>query len=141
MVRMLSRALGPKAKMGKLGLCKTHTIVTVLTICVVAAFMTSHFDIPLSISSINCNSLNMSNTGNFNHKLKMYGVTKLRTDIILLCDIRLSNSQNVLQSIPATTTFRTNPYGSYDFFSNSPKNKRGVGILLKKSCNFSVLEE
>jgi exonuclease III len=94
--------------------------------------MTSQFDIPLSISSINCNSLNMSNTGNFNHKLKMYGVTKLKTDIILLCDIRLSNSQNVMQAIPATTTFRTNPYGSYDFFSNSTKNKRGVGILLKK---------
>jgi hypothetical protein len=146
MVRMHSRALGPKAKMGKLGPCRVQNILLILTICL-DTILTSNtpmaldFNFPLSISSINCNSLNMSNTGSFNHKLKMYGITKLKTDIILMCDIRLSNSQNVLQSIPAKTTFRTNPYGSYDFFSNSNKNKRGVGILLKKSCNFSVLEE
>jgi hypothetical protein len=63
----------------------------------------------------------------------MYGITKLRTDIILLCDIRLSNSQNIPNGKQATTTFRTNPYGSYDFFTHSTKNKRGVGILIKKS--------
>jgi exonuclease III len=83
----------------------------------------------------------MSNTGSFNHKLKMYGITKLRTDIILLCDIRLSNSQNIPNSKQATTTFRTNPYGSYEFFAHSTKNKRGVGILIKKSSNFTVLRE
>jgi exonuclease III len=71
----------------------------------------------------------------------MYGITKLRTDIILLSDIRLSNSQNVPQSRHAVLTFRTNPYGSYDFYYNSTKNKRGVGILLKKNANFTVLEE
>jgi hypothetical protein len=121
--------------MGKLGPCRVQNIVLILFICL-DTILTSNtpmavdFNSPLSISSINCNSLNMSNTGSFNHKLKMYGITKLKTDIILMCDIRLSNSQNVLQSIPAKTTFRTNPYGSYDFYSNSTKNKRGVGILL-----------
>jgi hypothetical protein len=132
--------------MGKLGPCRAPNILLILTICLDTiltsnTLMAVDFNTPLSISSINCNSLNMSNTGSFNHKLKMYGITKLKTDIILLCDIRLSNSQNVLQSIPAKTTFRTNPYRSYEFYSNSTKNKRGVGILLKKNCNFSVLEE
>jgi exonuclease III len=32
-----------------------------------------------------------------------------------------------------------NPYCSYNFFSNSHKNKRGVGILLKQSLPFSVI--
>jgi exonuclease III len=99
------------------------------------------FPFPLTVSSINCNSLNMSSTGTFNHKLKMYGITKLRTDIILLCDIRLSNSQNVPQSRDAILTFRTNPYGAYNFFYNSSQNKRAVGILLRKNGNFTVLEE
>jgi hypothetical protein len=72
----------------------------------------------------------MSNTGTFNHKLKMYGITKLRTDIIFMCDIRLSNSQNVPSGRQAALTFRTNPYGAYDFYSNSTRNKRGVGILI-----------
>jgi hypothetical protein len=38
----------------------------------------------ISVSSINCNSLNMSNLGNINHKLKIYGITRLKSDIILL---------------------------------------------------------
>jgi hypothetical protein len=79
-------------------------------------------------------------TGSFNHKLKMYGITKLRTDIILLCDIRLSNSQNVPHTKQASITFRTNPYGSYEFYSHSSRNN-SVGILIKKSANLLVLEE
>jgi exonuclease III len=71
----------------------------------------------------------------------MYGITKLRTDIILLCVIRLSNSQNVPHTKQASITFRTNPYGSYEFYSHSTRNKRGVGILIKKSANLLVLEE
>jgi exonuclease III len=47
----------------------------------------------------------------------------------------------VLQSRDAILTFRTNPYGSYNFYYNSSQNKRGVGILLRKNCNFTVLEE
>jgi hypothetical protein len=44
----------------------------------------------ITVSSINCNSLNMSNLGNINHKLKIYGITRLKSDIILLSDIRLN---------------------------------------------------
>jgi exonuclease III len=100
-----------------------------------------NWNLPLTVSSINCNSLNMSSTGSFNHKLKMYGITKLRTDIIFMCDIRLSNPQNVTTRSQAELTFRTNPYGAYEFYCNSTRNKRGVGILIKKNSDFRVLEE
>ncbi len=95
----------------------------------------------VSFASVNCNSLNMSSVGSFNHKLKLYGITSLKSDIILLSDIRMSNNASVSCIDSVLTTFRTNPYGSYDFFYNSTQNKRGVGILLKKSACFSVLEE
>ena len=45
----------------------------------------------ISISSINCNSLNMSTINKSLQKNKIYGITKLKTDIILLSDTRLSN--------------------------------------------------
>jgi len=154
LMKTTRRASGPKAKMGKSGLVQAQIILLffyLLTCLRAESFnsilyadpskMDAGFGLPLSVSSINCNSLNMSNTGSLHHKLKMYGITKLKSDIILLCDIRLSNSQNVPNTIPAKVTFRTNPYGSYEFYSNSTKNKRGVGILLKKSCNFVVLDE
>jgi hypothetical protein len=140
-MRIAPRALGPQLNMivgGSVGalflfLVPCLVVLKPLTISdTVEMNDVLDFPFPLSVSSINCNSLNMSSTGSFNHKLKMYGITKLRTDIILLCDIRLSNSQNVPQTRNATLTFRTNPYGSYNFYYNSTKNKRGVGILLKK---------
>jgi exonuclease III len=37
--------------------------------------------------------------------------------------------------------FMNNPYEKYDFFFNSTKNKRGVGILIKKNIPFSVLAQ
>ncbi len=95
----------------------------------------------VTVASVNCNSLNMSSVGSFNHKLKLYGITSLKSDIIMLSDIRLSNNANVSCIDSVKTTFRTNPYGGYDFYYNSTQNKRGVGILLKKSACFSVLEE
>jgi exonuclease III len=58
-----------------------------------------------------------------------------------MCDIRLSNSQNVTIRSHAELTFRTNPYGAYEFYCNSTRNKRGVGILIKKNSDFRVLEE
>ena len=36
----------------------------------------------LTLSSINCNSLNMSVTSNINQKRKIYGITKLKSDNI-----------------------------------------------------------
>jgi hypothetical protein len=95
----------------------------------------------ITFSSINCNSLNMSNIGSLNHKLKLYGITKLRTDIIFLSDLRLNNAQNISCIPTVRSTFRTNPYGGYEFVHNSTMNKRGVGILLKISTCSRICEE
>ena len=100
----------------------------------------NYADFPeLSISSVNCNSLNMSVTSKHNQIKKIYGITKLRTDIILLSDIRLCNRNLVSASNDCTRIFRTNPYGSYKFLFQSSRNKRGVGILIKNDLVF--LEE
>jgi len=96
---------------------------------------------PLSVSALNCNTLNLSSIGSFNHRLKLYGILKLRTDIIILSDVRIKSKTNVSAASSICNTFRTNPYGSYDFLYNSTDSVRGVGILLKKSCGFTVLSE
>ena len=49
----------------------------------------------LSFSALNCNSLNMTNSMRKIQKLKLYGVTKLKTDVIFLSDTRISNRSNV----------------------------------------------
>jgi hypothetical protein len=49
----------------------------------------------LTISSINCNSLNSSVSSRNNRDLKINGITKLKSNIIFLCDTRLSNKNLV----------------------------------------------
>jgi exonuclease III len=95
----------------------------------------------ISISSINCNSLNISSIGSFNQKLKIYGIVSLRTDIIMMSDIRLCNAQGTSSSGEIAAAFRLTPYGSYEFFHNSSQNKRGVGVLIKRSASISVLNQ
>jgi hypothetical protein len=95
----------------------------------------------ITIASVNCNSLIMSSIGNLNHLLKVYGVTSLKADIIFLSDIRLCNQAGVSNISELNNSFRTNPHCSYKFFHNSHSNKRGVGILIKHTINFSVLDE
>jgi exonuclease III len=92
----------------------------------------------LTISSLNCNSLNMSSKENQN--LKIHGITSLKTDIIFISDIRLSNKNLVSSADDVSKSFLTNLNGSYDFFHHSSKNKRGVGILFKKDLIFSVVD-
>jgi exonuclease III len=95
----------------------------------------------LSFATINCNSLNMSSIGNMNHLLKIYGITSLKTDIILLSDIRMCNNVGISNLSDLTKSFKINPHCSYKFFHNSKRNKRGVGILIKHSLSFAVLGE
>ena len=96
------------------------------------------FDFPeLSIASINCNSLNMSVSSKHNQIKKIYGITKLKSDIILLSDIRMCNKNLVSASSDCSKIFRTNPYCSYSFFSHSSRSKRGVGILIKNNLLFT----
>jgi hypothetical protein len=95
----------------------------------------------LSYASINCNSLIMSDQASIHHLIKVYGVVKLKTDIIFLSDIRLCNSRGISNSLKIENSFLTNPYCSYRFLSQSGSNKRGVGILIKQNLNLTVLQE
>ena len=94
----------------------------------------------ISIASVNCNSLNMSALSSHQQKLKIYGITKLKTDFILLSDIRLSKS-GLGTLTELSNLFLINPYCGYKFIHNSSKNARGVGILIKYDLPISVLAE
>jgi exonuclease III len=104
--------------------------------------MYTDYQIPkFTFSTINCNSLNMSSLGNNNHLLKIYGITSLKADIILLSDIRMCNSSGMSNLEELRTSFKINPHCSYKFYHNSKSNKRGVGILIKYSLSIAVLDE
>jgi len=90
----------------------------------------------LTFSSVNCNSLNLASAREIQEK-KLYAILSLKSDIIFLSDIRTSNnsSKDCLTNI--TNTLATNPYASYKPIFNSTQNKRGVGILIKNTCDIS----
>ena len=81
----------------------------------------------------------MSSASKLLQTSKIYGVAKLKTDVIFMADLRLSNKNLVSNQRNIETAFRTNPYSSYRFIHNSTKNKRGVGILIKNDLNFTEL--
>ena len=94
----------------------------------------------ISISSVNCNSLNMASAVSTIQKRKVYGICKLKTEIIFISDIRLGN-RNLTSSLGnVAKIFKMNPYGSYDLIHNSTKNKRGVGILINSEVDFTELQ-
>ena len=96
----------------------------------------------ITFSSINCSSLNMSTLSSSHHKLKLYGITKLKADFIFLSDIRLGSKSLVGNSIAILErTFLVNPYCAYTLYANSSRSSRGVGILVKKSLSISVMAE
>jgi len=95
----------------------------------------------ISISSVNCNSLNMSSVTKTLHLRKIYGIVKLKTDIILLSDIRLCNKSGESDLKSLANTLKINPYCSYNITHNSRKNSRGVAILTKSNLDFSVLQK
>jgi exonuclease III len=94
----------------------------------------------ISITSVNCNSLNMATTTKHVRMRKFYGICSLKTDIIFLSDLRLCNRSGVTDMKFVNKVFAVNPYCSYKFFSHSTKNSRRVGILFKKSLNFDCLD-
>jgi exonuclease III len=89
----------------------------------------------------NCNSLNVSDLGSFHHLIKIYGIAKLKTDVIFILDVRLCNARGVSNQQNISNTLRTNPYCSYYCHFNSKSNKRGVGILIKNNSDISILQE
>jgi exonuclease III len=107
-----------------------------LIFCVVAAGISVTMN--LTFAAINCNSLNMSHVSKKNQALKIHGITKLKTDFILLSDIRLSNKNLVSVAEDVSRVFSTNVNKSYRFYHNSTKNKRGVGILVNNDLDFTV---
>ena len=61
---------------------------------------------PVSFSTINCNSLNMSSLGMDNHLLKIHGIVSLNSDIIFLSDIRLCNTTGTSNLSIINNSFR-----------------------------------
>ncbi len=94
----------------------------------------------LNFSAINCNSLNMSASTKKIQKLKLYGITKLKSDIIFLSDVRMSNKNLISGITEVRTTFKINPYCSYNIQYNSSKNKRGVAILINTALHLSEIQ-
>jgi exonuclease III len=94
--------------------------------------------INLTVSSQNVNSLNASSELKTNQQQKLSAIVNLKSDIICLCDTRLSNKNNINCASSLASSFEFNPIEPYTFIFNSSKNKRGCAILLKKSCNFIV---
>jgi exonuclease III len=95
----------------------------------------------ITFAAINCNSLNMSATASITHTRKIYGIIKLKADIIFLSDIRLCNRAGVADMQSLCNTLLINPYCSYKIICNSRKNSRGVAILYKNELNLTVLQE
>jgi exonuclease III len=98
-------------------------------------------DLPVTISSINVNSLNMSCAAKWNQMLKIYGIAKLKTDIIYLSDVRMSNKNLISAKNDIEKLLRCIPYQKYSMITNSTKNKRGVAILHKSCLDISVLHQ
>ncbi len=94
----------------------------------------------ISISSVNCNSLNMSTVTKHTRIRKFYGIASLKTDVIFLSDLRMCNKAGVTDLKFISDTFAINPHCSYNFVHHSRANSRGVGILYKKSLNFTISE-
>jgi exonuclease III len=94
----------------------------------------------LNMSCINVNSLNMSSTNKPAQLRKIFGILKLKSDVICLSDVRLSNRNMVSSRNDVISTMRNNIYGSYTAHFNSSSNKRGVGILYNNNITFSVEE-
>jgi hypothetical protein len=120
----------------------TPTFKTIVILSIYNLLILSMLDavIPpnFTLWTINCNSLNVSDLGSIHHLIKLYGIAKLKTDVIFLSDIRLCNARGVSNVHQINNTFRTNPYCSYNCYFNSRSNKRGVGILIKNNSGISV---
>jgi hypothetical protein len=61
----------------------------------------------------------------------------LKSDVILLSDIRMCNKGGVSEVKFINNILAVNPYCSYKLYHQSRSNSRGVGILVKKTLNFS----
>jgi hypothetical protein len=91
-----------------------------------------------SLACINSNSLNMSALNKPAQLEKIYAILKIKSDIILVSDTRLSNKNNVSCTGDLSKILQQNPFGHFSAFYNSTKNKRGVCIIINNNLDFSV---
>jgi exonuclease III len=94
----------------------------------------------LSFTSINCNSLNLMSTQE-NYELKLNAVSKLNSDIVFLCDIRLGEVNNQSSVHRISSTLLKGQLKHHDMYVNSTQNKRGVAILVNRSLNCKLVQE
>jgi exonuclease III len=97
--------------------------------------MYSNNFIELSVSAINCNSMNVSTLGKRNAKtyLKIEGITGKKPDVILISDIRAKDKGDELVKLMGLTW-----NGSYKLYLNSSKESRGVGIAIKRNIQHEI---
>jgi exonuclease III len=88
-----------------------------------------------TISCQNCNSLNIS-TECDKQLTKIISITSLLTNIIFLSDIRMGGTSDHCEKI--TKMFQTNTCKQYQFYYNSSKSSRGVGILIDCTMQHTV---
>jgi exonuclease III len=92
----------------------------------------------LKFSKLNVNSLNSSICTGDAQLTKVTAILNLKSDVIFLSDLRLSNRAKMSCAKSVADKFNKNQIESYDFFFCSTQNKRGTGILIKKSINILV---
>ena len=113
--------------------------ITNLYFCIDQGIMDLNYIKGLTLGCINGNSLNMSGNTRKLQKLKLYGIAKLKTDIIFVADTRISNKGMVSDISNIRKILSANPYGQYSIEYNSSQNKRGTAILIKTSLSFSEI--
>ena len=77
------------------------------------------------------NSLNLTDYQKMQKKLLC--ITNVDADISVLCDICLSNKASLVSNFIKNTE-----KGNFDFYHNSTKNGRGVGLLVNRRANLEV---
>jgi exonuclease III len=82
----------------------------------------------LSFCSQNLRSLNVSTKNNIT-KEKIYAITQEKTDVILICDLKLNSDVQKAEVHDVEKYFMLN---GYKLYHNSTKSTRGVGILISR---------
>jgi len=92
----------------------------------------------LQITAINVNSFNMSTVHNSNAKchLKVEGITRKLSDVILMSDCRLKSNKKKLEELLKLTR-----NGSYKLYANSTKESRGVAIAVRSTVAHEIITE
>jgi exonuclease III len=83
----------------------------------------------------------MSQSAKWNQMLKIYGIVKLKCDVIFISDVRMSNKNLISTKNDIEKLLRCNPYEKYDMIANSTKNKRGVAILTKSCLDITIVQQ